>query len=267
MDVVYVLGTGSSWNNNELRFSLRALKMNCPDVEKIFIVGEFPSWANDRLIHIPAKDFHPHGINADGNIIRKVREACNDPRVSENFLFINDDHTIIRPTRAADVPFFHKGDMTKYSDGYWNHNYWRGRLKATMEELVYRGETAYHYDCHTPIVFNKAHFIDIMDRYDTDTGIGLCMKSLYANTLKVKGKKLKWEKRTAFWPMTGPELVHRFSECGYMTYNDRGLTPELKLWLQLFFPDQSKYERTPYIDRPKKTNSETKTFPFQMNII
>jgi len=95
LDIVYVLGTGSNWSDNETRFSIRSIFKNLTDVGHIFIVGEKP----DGLVnftHIDHPDEFP-STNADGNIIRKVLRACLDPRVSEKFLFMNDDHIILRP--------------------------------------------------------------------------------------------------------------------------------------------------------------------------
>ena len=37
IDVVYVLGTGSKWHNNEIRFSLRALEKNLRDYRHIYV--------------------------------------------------------------------------------------------------------------------------------------------------------------------------------------------------------------------------------------
>ena len=43
-DVVYPIGQGSSWKNNELRFSLRSIEKYGINVGKLFIVGELPDF-------------------------------------------------------------------------------------------------------------------------------------------------------------------------------------------------------------------------------
>ncbi|MFA5815861.1 MAG: hypothetical protein WC865_09615 [Bacteroidales bacterium] len=105
IDIVYVLGTGSSWSDNEIRFSLRSVFKNLTNIGQIFIVGERPDGLKGFL-HIDHPDEFP-STNADGNIIRKVLQACKDPRVSEKFLIINDDHIIMKPMRAEKIPPFH----------------------------------------------------------------------------------------------------------------------------------------------------------------
>ena len=54
ISVVYPLGTGSKWQNNELRYSLRSLS-KISGIGDVFIVGEKPDWVRN-VIHIPCKD-------------------------------------------------------------------------------------------------------------------------------------------------------------------------------------------------------------------
>ena len=196
VDVVYVLGTGSNWNNNEIRFSLRAIEKNLKNVGNIFIIGEKPEWIQN-VIHI----YHPDEYgpkNADGNIITKVLAACNDERLSDDFLFINDDHLVLQPVAAADVPSLHHGDMTHFAPDYWTLNYWRGRLKCTMQVLREHNYTTLHFDCHTPIVFNKHLFPEIMGRFNYSEGVGYTMKSLYGNVMYPDGEFLTDQKKKIF---------------------------------------------------------------------
>lgn len=39
MDILYVIGRGSKWENNELRYSLRSLEKNGINVGNIFIAA------------------------------------------------------------------------------------------------------------------------------------------------------------------------------------------------------------------------------------
>ena len=157
MDVVYILGSGSSWNNNEIRFSLRSIAKYGIGVGQIFVVGTLPAFLSDEVIHIPAEDIYNPMQNADGNIAYKVMLACQDERLSDNFLFINDDHILLKPIDLKDIPAFHKGNMNTFPASYWTLNYWRTRLKRTMETLNKQGLPANHYDCHTPMVLSLIH--------------------------------------------------------------------------------------------------------------
>jgi hypothetical protein len=55
IDVVYPLGTGSVWQDNELRYSLRSLEKNFPDLGRVYVVGHKPDWLGN-VEHIPFGD-------------------------------------------------------------------------------------------------------------------------------------------------------------------------------------------------------------------
>lgn len=243
MDVVYVLGNGSGWNDNELRFSLRSIERNLRNVRNVVIVGECPAFLQ-HVIHIPAKDIFEPGLNADGNIITKVLAACNDERVSDDFLFINDDHLVLQKMNVADVPPLHKGDMTSFDAKYWELNFWRSKLKRTMEVLCSKGNSTFHFDCHTPIIFNKNYFSDIVSRFNYSEGIGYTMKSLYGNSVySSDGVLLTDQKKTIFKHYTLEQIEDRLKGVQFMSFNDQGLNQSLKWWLIHTFRSKSKYEK------------------------
>jgi hypothetical protein len=243
VDVVYVLGTGSRWGDNEIRFSLRSLEKNLTGMGNVFVVGECPAFLQN-VIHIPAPDVFDPAVNADGNIINKVLAACADERISDNFLFINDDHMILHPITASEVPMFHKGDMTTFDSDFWKFNYWRTRLKRTMQVLKQMGFSTFHYDCHAPMLFNRQSFENVMQYFDYSTAPGLTMKSLYGNATAVNGVRLTTEKRTIFRHYKLAEIRPLLQQCRFMSYNDAGLNNSLKWWLMETFPTQSRFEKS-----------------------
>ncbi len=243
IDVVYVLGTGSGWNNNEIRFSLRSLEQNLKNFGKVFIVGDCPDFLQN-VIHIPAKDIFSPAVNADGNIITKVLAACNDQRLSDDFLFINDDHLILKPITAANVKPLQKGDMSTFDASYWQLNFWRGRLKRTMKVLLENNLSTLHFDCHTPIVFNKHMFIDVVNRFNYTDDIGYTMKSLYGNIMYPDGPFLSDQKRTLFKRYTLKQIKERLLPCTFASFNDHGLNSSLKWWLIDTFRSKSSFEKT-----------------------
>jgi hypothetical protein len=243
-DIVYVIGTGSNWRNNELRFSLRSIAKNLSNVGKVFIVGERPDFLKN-IIHIPAADIFDPAVNADGNIITKVLAACNDKRLNETFLFINDDHLVIKPMNIADVPPFHKDLMDTFPDEYWNFNYWRKRLQLTKDVLLAKNLPCFNFDCHTPILMNKEKFKTIVSGFDYKTGTGLTIKSIYGNSvLANEGVYLTDQKKTIFRHYKLQEIRERVVPAQFISFNDQGLNDSLKWWLIEEFPDKCKYEST-----------------------
>jgi hypothetical protein len=248
IDVVYVLGTGSSWKNNEIRFSLRALSKNLKGYGKIWVVGEKPEWIQD-VNHIPFKDELMN--NADGNIARKVLRVCQEQDLSENFLFINDDHLILKPVEAIDIPPFHKGNMASFSNEYFETSFWRGRLWRTRNILLEKGFTAYHFDCHTPMVMNKTKFPWVMAQFNFEKNIGFTMKSLYGNLVYGDAApKLNGEKVAIFRPMTIDQVRSHCRGRQFVAFNDKGLRPGFKHWLFENFPEPSIYESNSDIREP-----------------
>jgi len=242
IDVVYVLGTGSRWNDNELRFSLRSLEKNLKEFRNIYVVGECPDFLQN-VIHVPAVDIFEPAINADGNIITKVIAACEREELSDDFLFINDDHLVLQPVAAADVPALHHGDMTTFAPDYWTLNYWRGRLKRTMQVLKEYNCSTLHFDCHTPIVFNKHLFPEIMGRFNYSEGIGYTMKSLYGNAMYPDGEFLTDQKKKIFKNYPLSALRSMLSAPMFLSFNDQGLNHALKWWLIDTFYERGRYEK------------------------
>jgi hypothetical protein len=155
---------------------------------------------------------------------------------------INDDHILIKPIEISQIPSFHKGDMKSFPDNYWKGNYWRTRLESTMHILSSKGLPTLHYDCHTPIIFDKTIFQEIVGDFDYQSGIGYTMKSLYGNSVQPEGKLLTIEKRTVFEHKTTEELDSLLSKSTFLAFNDNGINLSLKKWLFSHFPAPSEWE-------------------------
>jgi hypothetical protein len=244
-DVVYVLGKGSAWNNNELRFSIRSLVKNLEGIRRIYIVGEKPKWIKN-VIHIPCPDHFSNGQNNDGNIIKKVLRACQVQGLSKDFLFINDDHFILKPINILDIPPYQKGDLKTFPQEYFEANYWRGRLWRTMNILKKKGYPTFHYDCHTPILFNKKKFPEVISLFDYEKNTGYTMKSLYGNVVYGAGIHLGKNKKTIFRNYVYDDLVKILKNHSFASVNDTGLNVDFKIWLHINFPNQSVYESEPF---------------------
>lgn len=240
IDVVYVLGKGSDWDNNEIRFSLRAIEKNLKEYRKIWIVGEKPVWIRN-IQHIAYPDDLIH--NADGNIARKILRVCQEEDLTEEFLFINDDHYIMKPTVAREIPPYHKGDLSKLPDTYFQQSFWRGRLFRTKNVLISKGLTALHFDCHVPMVMNKMRFPEVMSQFDFEKGIGYTMKSMYGNVVYGNSApRLRGEKVTIFKKFSYEEVKRITKKAQFVAVNKDGTKAGFKQWINEQFPDPSAYE-------------------------
>jgi hypothetical protein len=248
VDLVYVLGKGSRWQDNEIRFSLRSVAKNLKNVGKIFIVGEMPDFIKG-CIHVPCADIFNPAINADGNMIHKLLTVCNREDLSDIFLFMNDDFIINQPIAANEIPWMHKGDMANQPPSYWTSQFYRYRLKRTFDILKARGMTTIQYDYHAPMLMEKLSFIAVMKEFDYTADIGYTFRSLYGNLLKLPAISIQDRKITVFKFHTVDQINTRSLNISFIGYNDQGLNDSLKWWLIDRFTNKCKYEVTKPADR------------------
>lgn len=227
IDAVYCLGKGSKLNDFELRMSLRSISKHLAGIRYVWIVGECPPWI-DNVVWIKMADtsFIP-----DTNIMCKITAACEHPDLTENFLFINDDHYLLSAFDAETFPYYYDGTLEIYLKSRGNDGYGR-RAKASLKHLKDNNLPTKHFDIHTPIVYNKEAFLKHVTALDW-SGDGYIIKSLYANSLKIEGVAMKDNK------INHPPKV---SDTIFSTF------PQIKASITRFlveqFPEMSKFEKT-----------------------
>lgn len=230
IDVVYPLGTGSIYKDFELRMSLRSVEKHLSGIHNVYIVGEKPAWLTG-IIHIEAYD---QSQVTDLNIMRKVAIACNAPEVSDDFLFMNDDHYILQDVEAAKFPYLWSKTMEEYI-AYRAGDTYRQRVRNSYNHLKRLGLPTKFFDTHYPIVYDKVSFLhNVVDRLDWKNGHtsnGFVLKSVYANSLRIEGRQEPDHKGS----IEPPSGAIAFST-----------TPHIKSHVQRFliehFPIKSKYE-------------------------
>lgn len=246
LDLVYVLGSGTAWRNNEIRYSLRSVEKNLTNYRNIFVVGENPGFTQN-IIHIPFPDMYGQ-LNADGNMIEKVLAACNHPMLSDNFVYMNDDAYFIKPLDATAITPFHKGDLNSLPASFWAETHWRKRLYNTLITLQAYGLTTLHFDHHAPVIFNKAAFVETMQQFNYAHDIGLNIKSLYGNINTPFAPMLSHEKVKVFSKMSLAQIESLTANATYLAINDAGINSALKVFMQQSFPEQCRYEASPLND-------------------
>lgn len=238
-DILYPIGTGSKWNDNELRFSLRSIEKNMKSIRNVYIIGRKPEWATN-VIHIYQPDILMN--NADGNIIMKVMKAAKEERLSNEFLFMNDDHFIMKPIKPNEILNYHKAILSEKTASYFNNNMWSKRLLRTKKLLESLHKTTYHYDCHTPILINKAKFIEIFENIDYKSSIGYTMKSTYGNIAEIEPKALEKEKVMIKSPFDHQKIERIIADATFLSIKDEAINQDFEYFIHKRFPKKSKYE-------------------------
>lgn len=237
-DLVYALGVGSIWQDNELKYSIRSIEKNFSELGKVFIVGtkpEFLNWNNPRLIYIECDD--PFRHNKDANIINKVLKACKRKELSDDFIRASDDQIVLKKVRTED--FYPKYLMDLNGKPLPSNNRWFKRLKETCEQLKRENKKTYHYDSHFPMLYSKESFLHIFENIPDYT-----INTYYFNNILDEHRELGDIKITLQKPFLNmQEFQKEVKGKTFLGYNNKGLREGmLKLWLQNEFREKSSFE-------------------------
>jgi hypothetical protein len=238
-DVVYVVGRGSGWNDNELRFSLRSLARYVTGIGQVFIVGKIPAFVTN-VVALPWPD--NYGCK-ERNIMEKVAYACGHPELSDRFLHVHDDHFALAPVAADQVPnyagWLNLEHLAKAVD---RGNPWRESVQNTANALSGRGLTLWNFDIHTPIIFDKHRYPDTMDLYDWHLPRGYVVKSLYANTMGLEPTMISDVKLNDRFDLV--TVVDKLRGRPWFSIGNGGLSTRFKNLLSELYPKPSPWERT-----------------------
>jgi hypothetical protein len=240
MDVVYVVGTGSGWADNELRFSLRSIADNLTDLGTVYVVGHKPKWLTG-VVHLWWPD---HYRCKERNIMEKLAYACGHPDLSQTFLHIHDDHFMLTPGKGEDVPNWHAGPLDQLAAGVIKRNpknNWGKAVLNTYKALSAAGHSVHNFDVHYPMLFDKDLYPKTMDLYDwKGEPRGFVVKSLYANTLGLYGTKtsdLKIDTR-----LTNAQIVERLTGRQWFSVGNGALSGNFRQFLAALYPKPSGFE-------------------------
>ena len=134
MDLLYILGTGSTWANNELRMSLRSAHQFYSAVGKVVVVGYSPPWLVN-IEHIACKDDRKLPLE---NLKTKLRVALDSGKLNDGFLLMNDDFFFLR--RMDSVPIYIKGRLLdSLSTHGAKHTFYYRNMMDTLKFLQNKG--------------------------------------------------------------------------------------------------------------------------------
>lgn len=234
-DIVIPLGRGSRWNNTELRYALRGVEKHLFGVGRVFIIGERPDWLQN-VIHIPAKD-DEKTFWKERNIFRKILLACADSRVSENFLFMNDDHFLLKDEETGNFPSYYFGvlsEQAERTDQYGN------TAKNTLSEL--RRDCNY-FDIHCPIGFWKYAFLEKVGKLDWEKKYGYCIKTAYHHNMPAIFHTEQSDLKISNEDFTYTKIKELITGRPWFSIADRCRQSGMKQVLQELYSKKSKYEK------------------------
>ncbi len=182
LDVVYPVKPTRD-GNSELRYSLRSLR-NLPH-RNVHIFSDYIIWLDEHKVKR-----HPSSDRPDkqrfANVNQTLLRACDDPNISDPFIFMNDDFFVMKPVK--EIPYYVNGTLQQHYDylhrTYQGSKYMRDLLE-TQSELKRLGLGTLDFEVHAPIIFYKDELRRILKAYPN----AACRRTLYANSMKVKWKQ------------------------------------------------------------------------------
>ena len=237
-DIVIPLGSGSRYNNFELRMALRSIACYAMNVRDIYIVSAaLPDWVcNVKTLNVPDRHLH----NKDANIIDKLLAAAMLPELSGKFLFWSDDQLALHRFDAAQLPI--SCNPRKY-EHFRSNKVWHRRMRNSFEYLHKQHISLQcNFDTHLPMPVKKELFIQAMRQADYSTEPGYCVNTLYCGLTRQQGfieqKHLKYTAET-------PEKLNKLPEDKlFLGYNDNAMQSDLPELLKIRFPEKCKYEKS-----------------------
>lgn len=232
MDVVYTLR--KNYDGEELRYSLRSLE-NLPH-DNVFFVGGCPKWAKN-VIHIKREQTGTKYKNTTHNLLA----ACNDPRISADFILMNDDFFILEKIKSPKKELnLNNGTVQRVLDIKLKkipggNPYFKG-MAQTKEFL--HGLDIYDplsYELHVPFIFNKKKLLKIYDLPGVSDIPCFHKRTAYGN-LYLKGGEFMRDVKVFMNDGFLPKKLGKFLSC-----DDMGFFI-LSNFLQQKFPQKSKYE-------------------------
>lgn len=245
MDILYVVGTGSKWNDNELRFSLRSIEKNCKNVGRIFISGYCPGFIDRKKVTFVSVPNNEDFKGKHKNIMNCIEQVVEHYDISDNFLYSSDDHFYVQPTDFDNYPFYRKGHYlpTEYDNSAYSKT-----LVSTRTVLEAAGLTTYNFSWHGNTHFNKTLFMEpqfaAMRKITYNMLLGCEPSILMLNY---------WLARRPF-EITDREDIKFPSDVSTSALNDMvkqreciscasSMSEAMKTWLAINFPNKSKYEK------------------------
>lgn len=232
IDILIPLGAQSKYNDVELKYSLRSIEKHLTGYSNIFIIGERPSFLQN-IIHIPCTDSSNNWMRSH-NIYKKILTGCQDKRLSDNFLYMNDDHYLLQDFEAHSFPFLHRGPICLDLRNQPQYKQMNNTIKALSRYA------AKDFDIHCPIVFHKFLFAHAFENLEwPEHGYGI--KTFYANWNNVNGKfceDLKFDE-----PAMRETIYKVLEGRGWFSIGDHALkSGGMKEVLQELYPEKSIYE-------------------------
>lgn len=234
MILLYIIKKGgSSWDDNELRYSLRSVAKHGQNVDSIIIAGHKPAWVQG-VTHAPLTDPHSNRAN---NTWYKMKQMCHN--LNRPFVLMNDDFYLQQTTDFETLPHYTEGEIKDLAKKYRRVSDYVGMLYRTEYVLQRNGYPRKNFAVHYPMMIDPVGFRPHFEHFVEEPG--LSFRLIYGNmmvreTVELPDLKLSREMSTA-------QIKEALKDKPMFSIGDRFLNDDGKNYLQELYPEKCKYER------------------------
>jgi hypothetical protein len=229
MDIVIALGTGSRWMDNELRYALRSIEAYLGGFDgKVVLVGEKPKWV--RNVHHIAFDDVPGRKNL--SIFQKIVTG-SEWIDSDDFIFWNDDHFLLKPLHTKDFKFWYDQDCH-----YYAHKATGLYKQAITNTNNLPGKNNYYTDIHTPIIYNKHRFAKLMHLPWKQEFV---IKSAYTKNEDGPFERMEDIKINRFYSLN--EWIGKTYNKLFFSIGSYAVNNDFKVFINQLYPNKSQWEK------------------------
>lgn len=179
MNFVWILGSGSNFDNEEIRYSIRSVLKFHPDAN-VTIVGELPAFYTGEHYYVPDDTG-----NVYLNTWNKCLKACE---LFDEWIVMNDDFYLLQPFVKA---HYYSGTIKEHKRNLGNEHF--GRLINQTYKVF---PNAKKWTTHTPIPILSEEFLRLTKEYRDDDNV-ISWKTMYCELnesypkIKMKDAKVR----------------------------------------------------------------------------
>ena len=274
MKVIIPIGTGSNWDNNELRYCLRSIEKHAKFDKEIIILGEqgvsIP-WLQNCLYkeinrYYPDNLEEMYGVRLFENffcVLNKIQWYCNQDFCGDEFILFSDDQLLVRDV-SDPMEFFNVAFCIDNASKLDKKK--RSRHERTILQSLELAHQHKHrnglsnYETHTPRLYNTRLLKNVFHKYPLETiNTPYALATLYYNLFFDNPRAFVKDascRHVAYFHFDGDSAHHIYptnkveidqasKEYTTFSYNDKGLNScgmVFRTWIENVYPTKSQYE-------------------------
>ena len=232
----------------ELKFALRSIEKFVTTPHRVIILGsERPEWASEKLLLIECKQVQGFENAKAFDAVAKLEKAI-DSDISTDFIYTYDDVVFLSDVTLEFLKVRVSHDRLKDENniqGFTGSARWKKVLLNTLLGLKVNKLPDFNYETHLPRVFNKELMKATFHKFGFKRSPYM-VPTIYFNS-NFEGPEVILDPSSPTIEISKPiphDLLRvLLGNKKILTYNDNGLTEDLKAILMEMFPEKSIYEK------------------------